>query len=186
MAKSFFERLTGSVRVADELGEPPAEMEIETAAASSVRRRRKSGPPSLTDTYADHVLHPTGTREETSAESPIMPEEPPEEGQLTVDIWDDGVNIVIQSTVAGVKPEDIDISLEDNVLTIRGARRRTQEVEEANFYYRELYWGAFSRSIILPEEVDFQKAEAAMKHGLLSVKLPKKDKGAKKLKVRLE
>jgi len=113
------------------------------------------------------------------------PEAPPgEEGQLTVDIYDDGEHIVIQSTVAGVKPDEVDISLQEDTLTIRGSRRRAQEVSEDNFYYRELYWGTFSRSIILPEEVDFSKADAAIKNGLLTIRLPKKDRGEKKIRVR--
>ena len=178
MARSFFERLTGGIQISEEEDQsirPPG---------APVREVSKNRPKNQETAPPERVIHPVG--EEPSSPGDAAEEESAEEGQLTVDIYDDGPNIVIQSTVAGVKPEDIDISLEDNVLTIRGARRRAQEVEEANFYYRELYWGAFSRSIILPEEVDFQKAEAAMKHGLLSVKLPKKDKGAKKLKVRLE
>ena len=88
--------------------------------------------------------------------------------------------------MAGVKPEDIDISLQEDTLTIRGRRERTKEIAEGNFYYRELYWGSFSRSIILPEEVEFPKAEATLKHGLLSIKLPKKDRSEKKIKLRVE
>lgn len=115
----------------------------------------------------------------------IAEEEAPEEGQLIVDIYDDGPMIVIQSMVAGVKPDDIDISLQEETLTIRGSRRRTQEVADDNFYHRELYWGMFSRSVVLPEEVDFQKAQAVIKNGLLTIKLPKKDKGEKKITVKV-
>lgn len=128
------------------------------------------------------VIHPVGDK---ASENSVAPEEDAEEGQLMVDIYEDGPYIVIQSTVAGVKPEDIDISLQEETLTIRGSRARAEAVKEDNFYYRELYWGAFSRSIILPEEVDFSKAEASIKNGFLTIRLPKKDKGEKKLKVRV-
>lgn len=129
------------------------------------------------------VLHSVAAEGERTSEEAENTEE--EEGQLTVDIYDDGASIVIQSTVAGVKPEDIDISLQEDTLIIRGSRKRQHEVEEGNFYYRELYWGTFSRSIILPEEVEFQKADAVIKHGLLTVKLPKKDKGLKQIRVKV-
>ncbi len=126
------------------------------------------------------VLHPVA--EEATVGVPEAAA--PEEGQLTVDIYDDGQHIMIQSSIAGVKPEDIDISLQDDTLTIRGSRRRAHEMEEENFYYKELYWGSFSRSIILPEEVDFAKADAVVKNGLLTIKLPKKDRGEKKIRVK--
>lgn len=129
------------------------------------------------------VLHPIATEESRPKE--VVEEEAPEEGQLIVDIYDDGPMIVIQSMVAGVKPDDIDISLQEETLTIRGSRRRSQEISDDNFYHRELYWGMFSRSVVLPEEVDFQKAQAVIKNGLLTIKLPKKDKGEKKISVKV-
>jgi HSP20 family protein len=60
------------------------------------------------------------------------------------------------------------------MITIKGTRKHSEEVKEDNFFYRELYWGAFSRSIILPEEVDDDKAEASIKNGILTIKLPLK------------
>ncbi len=175
MAKSFFERLTGSVRVdegadgSERRGAPPP---------SPLRPKKKSG-----DIIGESkIIHPVGD----GAESSGPPDEEPEEGQLTVDIYDDGQYLIIQAIVGGVKPEDIDIALQDETLTIRGSRHRAQEIKEESFYYRELYWGAFSRSIILPEEVDFQKADAAIKNGLLVIRLPKKDRGEKKIRVKVE
>ncbi|MDP3727077.1 MAG: Hsp20/alpha crystallin family protein [bacterium] len=131
------------------------------------------------------VIHPAASGEER-APAAAEEAEPAEEGQLTVDIFDEGLAIIIQSSVAGVKPEDIDISLQEETLTIRGTRRRAKEVDEGNFYYKELYWGTFSRAIILPEEVDFQKADANIKNGLLTIKLPKKDRSEKKIKIKME
>ena len=115
-------------------------------------------------------------------------EEPAEvEGQLTVDIYDDGEKIVIQSTVAGVKQEDLDVSITNDMVTIKGRRRKQEEIKDDSYYYRELYWGSFSRSVILPEEIEVEKAEAALKNGLLTVKLPKKNKHIiQKIKVKME
>lgn len=110
---------------------------------------------------------------------------PEEEGELTVDIYDAGDNIVIQSTVAGVKPEDLDVSISEDTITIRGKRTRPSEVTEEHYYYKELFWGSFLRTIILPEEIEKDAAEASLKHGLLTISLPKKRRGAiQKLKVK--
>ncbi|MBI2122252.1 MAG: Hsp20/alpha crystallin family protein [Candidatus Sungbacteria bacterium] len=109
-----------------------------------------------------------------------------EEGELTVDIYDNGNAIVIQSTVAGVKPENLDVSITTDTVTIRGRREKSEEIKEEHYYYKELFWGSFSRSVILPEEIDDTAAEAALKHGLLTITLPKKRKGvAQKLKVKV-
>ena len=177
MAGSFFERLTGSFRGHEDADEPMPER---TAAPLRSARGVKSAPgPKPTRSVTAE------TPDEDELEAEHEPASDGQEGQLTVDIYDDGGAIVVQSTVAGCRPEDIDIALEDNMLTIRGARPRAHQVDDSSFYYRELYWGSFSRSIILPEEVDFQKADAAIRNGLLTIKLPKKDRGAKKLKVKV-
>lgn len=108
-----------------------------------------------------------------------------EEGELTVDIYDRGDSVIIQSTVAGVRPEDLDVSLTNDTVTIRGRREKTEEVDEPNYYYKELFWGTFSRSVILPEEIEEDMAEASLKHGLLTIRMPKRRKGVvQKLKVK--
>lgn len=179
MARSFFERLTGSIRAnSDDADGSVVERKAAPFPAQKPRKRAAEPEPE----EESRVLHPVAA---DGGEARETEESADEEGQLTVDIYDDGQNIVIQSAVAGVKPEDIDISLQEQTLTIRSSRKRQHEVRDENFYYKELFWGAFSRSIILPEEVDFQKAEAAMKHGLLTIKLPKKDKGEKKIRVKI-
>lgn len=147
MAKSFFERLTGSKSVPPE-APPPRER---TSAAKTLSVSSKDG---------------NGT----------TPEALEEEGELTVDIFEDGDNIVVQAIVGGVKPEDLDVQITDEQVTIRGKRTRSQEIRDKNFYYQELYWGAFSRSIILPQEVVSDEAEASARNGLLTIKLPKRDR----------
>jgi len=96
-----------------------------------------------------------------------------EEGQLSIDIYQTPKNIIVKSTIAGVKPEDIDISINNDMLTIRGKREDKDEIEEDNYLYRECYWGSFSRSVILPVEVKADKIEAILENGVLTVILPK-------------
>lgn len=109
-----------------------------------------------------------------------------DEGELTVDIYDRGDAIVIHSTVAGVKPDDLDVAITNDTVTVRGRRRCPEVVDEKDYYYKELFWGAFSRSVLLPEEIEEDMAEATLKHGLLTVRLPKKRRGVvQKVKVKV-
>ena len=95
------------------------------------------------------------------------------EGQLTVDVFQDDDHIIIQSTIAGVKSDDIDISITNDMVTVKGHREPEEKVRSSDYYYQELYWGPFSRSIILPAEVDADSAKASIKNGILTIKLPK-------------
>jgi len=122
-----------------------------------------------------------------SAENNLSFLEEESEGQLTIDVYQTDDDIIIESTVAGVEPDDIDIDISSESVTIRGERRRSNEVSEENYLYQECYWGKFSRSIILPQEIDPDKAKAEFKNGVLRVRLPKIAKGrTRKLKVRGE
>ncbi len=103
-------------------------------------------------------------------------EESDKDAELTVDIYQTSDMIIIKSMIAGVRPEDLDISITRDMVTINGKREEERSVKEEDYYVRELYWGSFSRSIQLPEEIDVDEAEAVEKHGLLILKLPKLDK----------
>ena len=103
-------------------------------------------------------------------------EEDYEEGQLSVDVYQTKDAIVVKSTIAGVKPEDIDISINNDMVTIKGKRELDATVSEDDYFYQECYWGGFSRSIILPVEIIQDKVEAALKNGVLTVTLPKAKK----------
>jgi HSP20 family protein len=96
-----------------------------------------------------------------------------EEGQLSIDVFQTPESIVVKSTIAGVKPEDIDIAINNDMLTIRGRREMEETVSEGDYLYRECYWGSFSRSVILPVEVEAEKVEADLENGVLTVRLPK-------------
>jgi len=106
-----------------------------------------------------------------------------EEGELRMDVYQKGGNIIIKSTIAGAKPEDIEISVNNDILTIRGKRHLDEEVEERDYLHRECYWGAFSRSIILPCEVQKGRVKAIIKRGVLTIILPKAEK-KKEIKVK--
>jgi HSP20 family protein len=99
-----------------------------------------------------------------------------EEGQLTVDVYQTPTDIIIKSMVAGVKPDDLDISITRDMITIKGKRETEREILDEDYFHRELYWGSFSRTIMLPAEIEVEEAEAVEKHGLLILKLPKIDK----------
>ena len=99
-----------------------------------------------------------------------------QEGELPVDMFQTDESIVIRALVAGVKPEDLDIAITRDMVTIRGVREEVQEAHDSNYYHRELFWGSFSRTIVLPEEVIIDEADAQEKHGLLEIRLPKLDK----------
>lgn len=109
------------------------------------------------------------------------------EGKLTIDVYQTPSEIVVESAIAGVKPEDLDIDVSSDSITIRGERRREEKIRDEDYFYQECYWGRFSRSVILPEEVDPDNASVSFKNGILTVKLPKMEKKkAKKLKVNAE
>ena len=110
-------------------------------------------------------------------------EEP--QGELAVDVYQTADAIVVKALVAGVQPGAIDIALTREMLTVSGTREDEREVEDDGYFQRELYWGSFSRTILLPEEVDVDMAEASEKHGILMIRLPKVNKKKQtKLKVR--
>ncbi len=147
--RSFFEKLTGAVRLEEE-----TERELEEKSSSSSTK-------------------------------PNIFEEAEEEAQLTVDVYQTSSEIVVKTMVAGVKPEDLDVSITRDLVTIHGERSEERTLSGDDYIHRELYWGSFSRSIPLPEEIDVDGAEAVEKHGMLILRLPKLDKARQtKLKVK--
>lgn len=102
------------------------------------------------------------------------------EGKLAIDLYKAGGDLVIQSTIAGVKPEDLDITIQGDIVTIKGVRAKPSEEPERSYYYQECYWGPFSRQIILPEEVDPSRAEASLEEGILTIRIPRIEKEKKR------
>ncbi|MCR4280567.1 MAG: Hsp20/alpha crystallin family protein [Candidatus Komeilibacteria bacterium] len=109
------------------------------------------------------------------------------EGQLSVDVYENEDNIVIKSTIAGVRNEDIDISVSNEMVTIKGRRQQQEDVPAENYFTQECYWGGFSRSVILPVEIQADKVNASLKNGVLKIELPKAAKSKEvSIKVKTE
>lgn len=160
MKKSFFSRFSGSSDEYDDF------FDDSSAAHASFEGKGE-----------ERHAHIT-TKDETWS-----PEEPA--GELAVDIYQTPDAIVVKALIAGVQPNSIDIALTREMITISGKRQDEREVEEEHYFQKELYWGSFSRTVLLPEEVDVDMAEASEKHGVLMVRLPKINKKRQtKLKVR--
>lgn len=161
MVKSFFSKLTGSSDDYDDYFDDP-----------------KATRAVFHGEGAERHAHLT-PKDETAA----LSDEPA--GELAVDVYQTPDAIVVKALIAGVHPGTIDISLTREMLTISGMRQDEKEVDEEHYYQRELYWGSFSRTILLPEEVDVDMAEASERHGILMIRLPKINKKKQtKLKVR--
>ncbi|HRZ34618.1 MAG TPA: Hsp20/alpha crystallin family protein [Candidatus Paceibacterota bacterium] len=146
--RSFFERLTGTVR-ADDFDDENDSNDFE------------------------------GERPQRSASDSSEIESASNTGQLAIDVINTPAEIVIRAMIAGVKPQDLDVQITRDMVTINGSREEEIEVNEEDYYHRELFWGSFSRNILLPEEVDVELAEAKEKHGLLEIHLPKIDRNRK-------
>lgn len=154
--RSFFQKLTGSYPYEEE---EQVEVEIEKPHKGGAKHR--PGP-----------HHP----------APVTSDD---EGELTVDVYQTPDSIIVQSMVAGVRPDDLEVAITREMVTIKGSRYDAREVEENDYFYKELYWGTFSRTILLPQEVEPEEAEASERHGLLTIKLPKINREKiQKLKVR--
>ena len=174
---TFFDKLSG----------PQRANEIDLTAMHTARpvRRQASAQPVVEKEEEPYPIQSAAAQEDV-ADHGEEDQAAEEEGELTVDIYNKGDAIVIQSTVAGVRPEHLDVAITDDMVTIRGRRERADHVKEDNYYYKELFWGSFSRQVILPEEIEQEEAEANLQHGLLTIKLPKKRHGiTQKLKVKV-
>lgn len=99
-----------------------------------------------------------------------------EEGQLAIDAFQDDDSVTIMAPIAGVKVEDLEISITDEVVTIKGARKNDQEIDRQSYFVQECYWGNFMRSYILPVSVDAAKADAHLRNGILVIRIPKQEK----------
>lgn len=109
------------------------------------------------------------------------------EGQLTVDVYQTPTDIFVESAIAGIRPEDIDVSVTPDSVSIHGSRMREEQEEGKDYLYQECYWGRFGRSIILPQEIDPEGADVRFKNGILTIRLPKANKRkTRKLNVRVE
>jgi HSP20 family protein len=184
---SFFGKIMGG-SVTDDL---PEEQEEEVPQTMEVEEE---------EDMADEELGPDEVEEE---EEEMMIEEAPApapqkaqketneewlsdfEGQLNIDMYQTKDNVIIKSTIAGVRPEDIDITVANDMVTIKGSRKKEEMISGDDYFYQECYWGNFSRSVIIPVDIDSEEIEADLKDGILTVIIPKAAKAkTKKVKVK--
>jgi HSP20 family protein len=153
--RSFFERITGSISVND------------------------------TDQFEDEAPLKKKPLINHDDEWLSTDEEIEETGELAIDVYQTPTDVVVQAMIAGVKPENININIARQSITIEGRRERQTESSGDGYVKRELYWGSFARTIDLPSEVEPDNAEAFEKHGLLTIKIPRIDKDRiQKVKIR--
>lgn len=156
--RSFFERLAGNLRFDD----------------------------NEDDDIVEEPKKPTESRnlllkdEPASAASTQNANSPTEEvGELPVDVYETGNEVIIQTLIAGVLPDNLSISITRDTVSIKGRREENKSIPGDQYIIKELYWGSFARSVTLPAEVEIDSAEAIERHGMLMIKLPKTDRGRK-------
>jgi HSP20 family protein len=108
-------------------------------------------------------------------------EMPGYEGQLALDVYQTDTDVIVKAPIAGVKPEDLEVSITDEIVTIKGQRKEETKIEKENYFAQECYWGAFSRTFALPVAVDADKATAVLKDGILTLTIPKAEKAKTKI-----
>lgn len=162
--RSFFERLSGN-NISDDASE--FDDELPTPAPTT----RKNG-------------H-SHTNDKTSSLSQASEDRTDGEGQLPVDVHQTANDIIVRAFVAGVRPDELNISISRDMVEIEGSRMEREQVVGPDYFTRELFWGSFSRTIMLPQEIDVDASSANAKDGLLTVILPKLDK-ARQTKLRVK
>ncbi|MHB8710017.1 MAG: Hsp20/alpha crystallin family protein [Minisyncoccota bacterium] len=166
MKRSFFERLSGSSSISDEFDS--FDEEPTTVTLPSHNKDTRARPNSA-----------------TSRPIPLSDDSQKSEGQLPVDVHQTVSDIVIRAFVAGVRPDELSISISRDMVEIAGSRMEREQVSGPDYFTRELFWGSFSRAILLPQEIDVDASSASAKDGLLTVILPRLDK-TKQTKLRVK
>lgn len=157
--RSFFERLTGTINI----DEDEDLLEVE----DSQRRSMQVQSAAAGNTGNSWMEEAAG------------------EGELAIDVYETPDDVIVRTMIPGVKRDEVDVSLSRDSITIRGQRKEDRTIGDQDYHFRELYWGTFSRTISLPHEVDVDRAEATEAQGVLTIKLPRIDKGRKtKLRVK--
>ncbi len=164
MKPSFFDRLSGNTVSSSDLDSFDEDLPI--ASSSSNRDLKTRGL-------------------SASRPEPLDDDAPANEGQLPVDVHQTASDIIIRAFVAGVRPDELNISISRDMVEIAGSRSEREQVSGPDYFTRELFWGSFSRKIMLPQEVDVEASSASAKDGLVTIILPKLDK-AKQTKLRVK
>jgi len=165
--RSFFDRLSGSAPMDDQYDAFDDDLPMQSGMQAPVRT-------SVSASSAVPVRSVLSSLEEEQSE-----------GQLPVDVYQTPNEIVIRAFVAGVRPDELNVSISRDMVVIEGSRDERDSVVDSDYFTRELFWGSFSRTILLPQEVDVDNSSAGAKDGLLSIILPKLDK-ARQTKLRVK
>lgn len=165
--RSFFDRLTGSGHATND----PYDSFDEDLPLASIPERRD------TNSAPEPAVRHVALEEDRPSSST--------EGELPVDVHQTGSDIVIRAFVAGVRPDELNISISRDMVEISGSRSEREQVSTDDFFIRELFWGSFARKILLPQEVDVENSSAAAKDGLVTIIMPKLDK-ARQTKLRVK
>lgn len=163
MKPSFFDRLSGNTVSGSDLDSFDDELPIAPTPKKDLHVRSGSA----------------------SRPAPLDDDTPGSEGQLPVDVHQTTSDIIIRAFVAGVRPDELNISISRDMVEISGSRAEREQVSGPDYFTRELFWGSFSRTIMLPQEIDVEASSASAKDGLVTIILPKLDK-AKQTKLRVK
>lgn len=98
------------------------------------------------------------------------------DGQLALDVFQTDDTVILKAPIAGVMKDDLEVSVTDEVVTIKGSRHEDVPVNREGYFLQECYWGSFGRSYVLPVAVDADRAQAALKDGMLTITIPKLEK----------
>lgn len=131
------------------------------------------------------VVSPAPEEKEAPKEAPVASGIFDQDGELVVDVFETNDDFVVLAAIAGVQIKDLDISLEKEMMVIKGNRCDPHGHPDKKYFYQECYWGPFSRKIILPENIDIDKADAQIDKGILTVKIPKNETGNGKIGVKV-
>ncbi len=156
--RSFFERLAGGLRFDD--------AEDEASTAEVVEQNK-------------NLVRELSPKAEASAQTGQSEQIQEEVGELPVDVYETSSEIIIQTLIAGVLPDNLSITITRDMVTIKGKREENKAIPPDQYVMRELYWGSFARAVQLPAEVEIDTSEAIERHGMLMIKLPKTDRGRK-------
>jgi HSP20 family protein len=163
--RSFFDRLSGNASVGDTFDSFDDELPTAPPMRKEVRKQSHESP---------------------SRPAPLDDDFPSgDEGQLPVDVHQTASDIIVRAFVAGVRPDELSISISRDMVEIEGSRMEREQASGPDYFTRELFWGSFSRAIMLPQEVDVEASSASAKDGLLTIILPKLDK-ARQTKLRVK
>lgn len=163
--RSFFERLSGAPTTNDDLDAFEDDFLPQTPARRVLPPQRQPSARPLSQAAA-----------QPEPDHAVLFDDESLEGQLPVDVYQTPGEIVIRTFIAGVRPDEMNVSISRDLVTIEGSREERSSVVEGDYFHHELFWGSFSRTILLPQEIDVENSSAGAKDGLLTIILPKLDK----------